>query len=358
MQNASSSSSPGFEKTAEVAQAIRALSVLINTAYSYQTSHAVFRRAMEERLSLFEKALQGVKELPIFFNEGQVVYATSAIEPGTGMFQKLAQVFESLGIKGLSLIPGLSATDLARFVDALTTKADDIRTQGLQSVLDKVEVKTIREQKVKIGVLHDKKPAEAAKSPAPAAPKPAVPKDRAGMWELDDQVINLEADLAEKTAPLSSAERNEVVSKKFRSFVHGILSAMDRREASPAQATEIIAGEFDQRLKDRVEEVRAEHERRIRRLETVKDVVLMEMENLHLAAVVVDSDMHVLGINALGKAIVGDIEEIAEDSPLGQFVASDKERQMVEIDGVTRMAHLIVAVDPLTKEGSMLISLE
>ena len=356
MQNASSSSGSGLEKMADVAQAIRALSVLINTAYSYQTSHAVFRRAMEERLPLFEKALQGVRELPVYFNEGQVVYATTAVEPGTSMFQKLAQAFESLGIKGISLMPGLSATDLAHLVDAMTTKADDIKAQGLQSVLDKAGVKTVREQKVKIGVLHDKKPAEAAK--VSTAPKTPAPKDRSGLWEIDDAAINLDANPVEPAAPLSSAERNEIVSRKFRSFVHGILNAMDRREATPVQATEIIAGEFDQRLKERVEEVRAEHERRIRRLETVKDVVLKEMENLHLAAIVVDSDMHILGINELGKGIVGDIEEITEDSPLGQFVASDKERQMVEIDGVTRMAHLIVAVDPLTKEGSMLISLE
>ena len=356
MQNASSSSGSGLEKMADVAQAIRALSVLINTAYSYQTSHAVFRRAMEERLPLFEKALQGVRELPVYFNEGQVVYATTAVEPGTSMFQKLAQAFESLGVKGISLIPGLSAADLAHFVDAMTTKADDIKAQGLQSVLDKAGVKTVREQKVKIGVLHDKKPAEAAK--VSTVPKTPAPKDRSGLWEIDDAAINLDANPVEPAAPLSSAERNEIVSRKFRSFVHGILNAMDRREATPVQATEIIAGEFDQRLKERVEEVRAEHERRIRRLETVKDVVLKEMENLHLAAIVVDSDMHILGINELGKGIVGDIEEITEDSPLGQFVASDKERQMVEIDGVTRMAHLIVAVDPLTKEGSMLISLE
>ena len=343
----------------EVAQAIRALSVLINTAYSYQTSHAVFRRAMEERLPLFEKALQGVKELPVFFNEGQVVYATNAVEPGTSMFQKLAQTFEGLGVKGISFLPGLTANDLAKLVEAMTARADDVKTQGLQSVLDKSGVKTIREQKVKIGVLQDKKSEAPAKSPAQSAPAKAVAsKERAGLWELDDAAIDLEEPPAETAAPVSGAARDEMVSKKFRSFVHGILSAMDRREATPLQATEIIAGEFAQRLKERVEEVRVEHERRIRRLETVKDVVLKEMENLHLAAIVIDSEMRVLGINELGRGIVGTIELIPEDSPIGQFVASDKERQMIEIDGVTRMAHLIVAVDPLTKEGSMLISLE
>ena len=75
-------------------------------------------------------------------------------------------------------------------------------------------------------------------------------------------------------------------------------------------------------------------------------------------AVVLDADMMVLGANATGRQLIGPADHLEAGSPLANFIASGKERQIVDIGGAMRMAHSIVAMDQVLRVGAMLVTLE
>ena len=346
------------QKTAEVTSAVRGLCTVLNTALMYQTSHPVFQRSVEQEIGLLEIALKGVAEITLFFVGGEIRFGTLPVDPKSSALHKIAQGFESRGIKGLAIQAGVTADDIAKFVTIVTARSDEIETQGLAHSLERAGIRHIREHKVKIGIVgkdavvrpvEDKKPA----APASAA---ATPSRSGGSWDIETgtDVISSGASLPEAapSEPTTNAPR------VFRKFVHSVLGAVDRRETTPAQAGELIAHEFETRLNEKVEEVRRESEVKVQRLERVKELMLRELENLHMAAVVLDTNMKVVGMNDPARKLLGPVEELEPGHPLREFVDSHKERQTIHIAGVTRLAHTIISTSEDHEDSTMLVCME
>ncbi len=137
-----------------------------------------------------------------------------------------------------------------------------------------------------------------------------------------------------------------------------VLDSVRKEQTTLHEASETIAQEFEQRLHEKVEEVRQQSEGKVRRLEKVKEVMLKELENLHLAAIVLDVEMNVVGANDSGRRLIGNIGKIDPGTPIHDFVESRQERQTIEINGVSRLAHIILSTARDKGEGTMLICLE
>lgn len=348
------------QKTAEVTSAVRGLCTVLNTALMYQTSHPVFQRSVEQEMDFLATALKGATEITLFFVGGEIRFGTLPIDPKSTALHKVAQNFEARGIKGLAIQAGVTADDLAKFVTVLTARSDEIETQGLAHSLERAGIRHIREHKVKIGIVgkdavvrpvEDKKPAAPAGASAVAAPSRS-----GGSWDIETgtDVISSDESLQEvaPAAPTTDAPR------VFRKFVHSVLGAIDRRETTTAQAGELIAHEFETQLNEKVQEVRRESEVKVQRLERVKELMLRELENLHMAAVVLDTNMKVVGMNDPARKLLGPIEDLEPDHPLRAFVESRKERETIQIAGVTRLAHTIISTSEDRQDSTMLVCLE
>lgn len=343
-------------RVSDVINAVRALGMLLNTAQTYQTSHAVFTRSLEERMPLFDTVLRGAKELSLVFQGGQVFYQGQPLEAGNIIFRKIAQVFQGLSVQGLALLPGLTSRELVALIEALIRKGDEVKSGGLQAVLDRAGVKKLREQKHRVGggmgMTSGSGGGTGAKGEPAARGRPQYLDLDTGGEEVKWEPVPPPA--APEPPPSAQHPRTQ----HFKSFVHGMLEAVVRREAPTEQVSDLIATEFDRHLAETAREIENQHERRERCLESVKDVVLTELENLHLAAVVLDADMMVLGANATGRQLIGPADHLEAGSPLANFIASGKERQIVDIGGAMRMAHSIVAMDQVLRVGAMLVTLE
>ncbi|MFH0880167.1 MAG: hypothetical protein V2A34_10685 [Lentisphaerota bacterium] len=342
------------QKIGEVASMMRAFGVLYNTGMTYQTTHAVFLRSVEERMPLFEAALKGASEITIYFSEGQIRFGNASLDAGLSMFRDLAQKFEKMNVSGLTFLPGLSSLDLKKFIGVLATKSNDIRPKGLQTFLDHEGVKTIRERKGRLGLI--KETPSAPPSPAEPKAKQTVVSRRADTmtWDIAGGGGG-EPEPGPSRNPREPADMGERV---FRGFVRDVLHSVEDQQTSTTQAADSISNRFTEILHERIEDVRRESEVKIRRLNTVKDVVLQELESHHLAAIVCDTQRNILACNESGRRIIGSNTTITKGSALEQFIASGLERQVIELEGVPRVAHVILSVEPLSREGAMLISIE
>lgn len=146
--------------------------------------------------------------------------------------------------------------------------------------------------------------------------------------------------------------------RSVRDFVRGALGALVRNEAGIDDVADIIATEFEHRLDERAEAVRKVGERKVRRLEDIKDLILKELESYKVAALVMDSHLRILSANRRGRDIIGDISVIEKESPLGAFVLSQSERQDVDVGGVMRTAHLLTSRSAGGGDSLILLSLE
>jgi hypothetical protein len=349
------------QKSVEVIAAVRGLCTVLNTASVYQITHPVFQRAVEQLVTALETALRSTGEIPLFFGDGQVRLSTTPIEPGSPMFQKFAQSFEMKGIRGITILRGVTPDEITKFVTLITARSDDLQSLGLSAVLDKQGVRHIREQKVKIGIVGKDsvvRPEEnAAPSPAPK-PASAAASPHPGSWDIEAGTDELSLDEAFKEfTPLPSPKPGEGKAP-IKRFVTDVLDSVQKQKTSLREASETIAQEFEERLNQKVEEVRQIGEVKVKRLEKVKEVMLKELENLHLAAIVLDAEMNVVGTNDSGRKLIGNIGKIDPDSPIYEFVESKKERQSIEINGVSRLAHIILSTARDKREGTMLICLE
>ncbi len=352
---------PGPQKSAEVVAAVRGLCTVLNTATVYQITHPVFQRAVEQLVASLEAALKSSGEIPLFFSEGQVRLSTTPIEPGSPMFQKFAQSFETKGIRGITIQRGVTPDEITRFVTLVTARSDDLQSLGLAAVLERQGVRHIREQKVKIGIVGKDSVVRPEEKAAPvAAPKPAAPSasSRPGAWEIEAGTDELSLDEAFKEFTPLPEPKAAAGKPAIKHFVTNVLDSVQKQKTSLREASETIAQEFEQRLSEKVEEVRQIGEVKVRRLEKVKEVMLKELENLHLAAIVLDAEMNVVGANESGRKLIGNIGKIDSDSPIYDFVESKKERQSIEINGVSRLAHIILSTARDKREGTMLICLE
>ena len=349
------------QKTAEVITAVRGLCTVLNTAAVYQITHPVFQRAVEQLVAALDTALKSAGEIPLFFSEGQVRLSTTPIEPGVPMFQKFAQNFESKGIRGITILRGVTPDELTKFVSLLTARSNDLQSQGLSAILDRQGIRHIREQKVKIGIIGKDSVVQQEEKPAPSSalksPAAAVPT-RPGEWSIEAGADELSLDEAFKEFEPVPPPKAGQEKPHIRHFVTNVLDAVHKQKTSPQQASETIVQEFEQRLNEKVEEVRQIGELKAKRLEKVNEVMLKELENLHLAAIVLDSEMNVVGTNVSGRRLIGNIGKIDADSPIYEFVESRQERQTIEINGVSRLAHIILSTARDKHEGTMLICLE
>jgi len=343
---------PAFSqaKITEITNAVRALCVIYNTSLNYETTHQVFRKAVEERMPVFRTALAGIEEIPLFFTAGQIRVGGLPLEPGSGMFQKLSQVFETIGTSSISILHSVTSDDLRNLTRLITLKADDIALHGLQRLLTKEGVRGIIENRVKTQVVStdsaDSRKA-ATDRESPSRHRRSRQPGTTAAWQIDEPV----------EAPLFQAMDNSS-SRSFGSFVKGAIGAFARNEARIEEVVEIISTAFEHRLNERLEEVRNNSDRKIIRLESIKDLVLKELENHSVAALILDSDLKILAANRLGRELLGMITTIDRESSLGMFVVSQQERQQVEINGAVRVAHLLTSASRASGDSMMLLSLE
>ena len=346
------------QRTAEVITAVRGLSTVLNTAAVYQITHPVFQRAVEQLVASLETALKGTGELPLFFGEGQVRLSTTPIEPGSTMFQKFAQGFESKGIRGISILRGVTTDELSKFVSILTSRSNDLAAQGLSALLERQGIRHIREQKVKIGIIGKDSVVQQEEKTPPAAAVKSPAAARPGEWDIEAGADEISLDEAFKDFEPLPPSKPSADKPPIRHFVVNVLDSVRKEQTTLHEASETIAQEFEQRLHEKVEEVRQQSEGKVRRLEKVKEVMLKELENLHLAAIVLDVEMNVVGANDSGRRLVGNIGKIDPGTPIHDFVESRQERQTIEINGVSRLAHIILSTARDKGEGTMLICLE
>ncbi len=341
--------------------------MLWNTAAAYHPEHAVFQRAVEERMPLFEAGLKGVRELALFFSEGQVRYGTITLEPGLKLFQDLAVKMEKMGVSGITILPAVAAADVRGFIAALCANGDEILRQGLQVFLTRAGVNNIRENKVKIGIISEGKGAAGATAAGTSAgveagtrrgvSRPSSASFRT--FELGVSESPGAGEAADDGANVGGGAGEDRTGRRiFHGFVSNVLETLEDRKTTAAQAAEYISAHYEKLVAEKVEEVRIEGERQVRRLGLVKDAVLRELEAHHLAAIVCDTDLNVLACNESGGKILGGAKAIGRGTPLEQFIRSSQERQVIEIDGAPRVAHKILSVEPGTREGAVLISFE
>lgn len=333
-------------KIAQIAGAIRALCVIYNTSLTYETTHAIFQKAIDERMHLFHDALAGTEGISLVFSDGQIRIGTISVEPGSSMFSRLSREFENMGIACISLLPGLSGDDLRKFMRLATKEADAIRARGLQLLLDRDGIRTVLEHKVRTELASGADKKGAAAFPAhEIADHPA----KTDAWDI-------EADAASGVFTLQE-EDDARFTRPFRDFVKGTMDALRRKEADVENIADIIATEFQHRLNEKTEEIRRTSEKKIRRLESVQELILRALEAHNLAAVILDQNMSILSANRQGREIIGGITFLERGSELETFIRSHEERKEVEINGVRKFAHLLTST-AVHGETIMLVSLE
>ncbi len=335
-------------KLTEVTDAVRAFCVIYHTSLMYHVEHAVFQSAVEERMPVVNNAIKGLPALTLKFSDSQIRCADLPLEPGSGVFQRVAQAFEKIGIRNLTFLPGIDAQEMMRLIALIGGEAEAIRTQGLAAVLKRGRFRfvdaceTFRETSAQSGSVNVSEESSARGGSSQA-------------WDISDP---MEVAGALDSVVAEEAEENLEPKRSFRYFITGILGAMGRREADPEEAAEIISMEFEHRLEERVEIVRRDSEKKIRRLETVKELILAELERLSIAAVIIDTELQVLAANALAGKLLGSMQAVAPGSPLEQFIRSGHENQVITIAGKPLTARLITVSSSGSGTDVMLITLE
>ncbi len=359
MQSRPQAPGPGAGKVSDIAKAVRGLCAVLNTARVYDTRHPVFQRAVQQQVALFDAALKGLRELPLVFVEGQIRYGTTPLDPGSGVFQKTAEQIEGRGIKSIVVYPGVTPAEVQKFAVILTSRSDRVESKGLAECLRQEGIAHIREQQVKVNIGEQEGGAPAPPAvPAPGpARTPGAPRAAGSTWDIETGLEDASPEEILQSFEQGVADRMDR-QKPIHNFVQGVLDALTRKEATRAQAAEILSQEFANRLNEEVEQVRKESEAKIQRLERVKDVMLRELDNLRVAAIVLDLELNVIAMNETARKIVGEITSIPRSSSLGQFINSKLEKQMVDIGGGSHLAHIIISTEPEAYEGMMLICLE
>ncbi len=333
----------GPAKVAEITSAVRALCVIFNTSLSYNTAHVVFSQAVEERIPVFETALSGMDGITLFFSDSHVLLGSLSIEPGSEMFQKLSQRFEAIGVGSIDILPGVTADALTKLIEVLSTTSDKLPNRGLQRILRKAGVKTIGE--------HSVRRARTSSKAGSATKRTRASRARRAAGSVPDAV--------EVTGVFTMKRgRNAYASRTFETFVRGALGAFSRGEATLEEVAEIISSESDRRVAQQIGKAQRKGDRKARRLETIRDLVLKELEHVGVAAIIVGTNLAVLAANALALEIIGDLASLTKDSALESFIASGQEKQQIRIGGELRSVHLLTSSFGHGGENIMLISFE
>ena len=340
-------------KIADVTAAVQALCVIFNSSAAYRTKHAVFRKTVEERMPVLQRALKGLNKISLVFAEGHVRVGAVSIEPGSALFQKLSQQLESMGVTAISFLRGISADDVIALSRILTDDPELVADAGLQELLKRKGVNTILEQKVRVHADHEAGARQLATREAAGRGKRLA----AARHMTRSRVLELGA---ESETRVFTLQRNEdaYTARHFGAFVESALGALSRKEAPMDDVVSIISTEFERRLADEIQRMRRDDERRIRHMEIATDLVLREFETVKVAAVVLDSKLNVLACNPSGRRIIGKAKRLDSILPIEELRSVRDEKQRVKINGVARTAHLLASSAREGGDTIMLISLE
>lgn len=342
----------------DVKDAVKAFCVIYHTSRMYQTDHVVFKSAVEERMPLIQRVLRDGKSLSLDFHENQVWYAGTPLEPGSSVFQRISQEFGSLGIRNLTMLPSLDADDLTRLISVIIGQADAIRKDGLAAVLKRERIKTVHSVDTPLHRGRPETGERAASRDAKIQVSDGPSKTGGGgVWDISD----VDTDDMGASRDMAAEDDGSLVQPRplaMKKFVSGVLGALARQEADLKQAVDILATEFEHRIEERVAVVRRESEKKIRRLETVKELVLTELERLQIAAVIMDTDFQVVAANALARKLLEGVGGSTGSSPLEAFVRSGSERQDICLGKEERTARLVTVAPTGSGSEIMLITLE
>lgn len=384
------------DRMADVGSFVRALGVIYNTTLTYGPTHPVVARAIQEQMSLFETILKDLREVTLFFVNNQIRWNTTPLEAGNTLFQRIAQLFAGKGISGLTFVAGLREEEIVKFLQIVIKNAEQIPAGGLQSLLERDGIRSIRERREKLVFDADVGKKDDARGPRSPTTTVAIPGrtpsaglPRKNAWDLDaggggsggvgpgggggGTGTGSGTGSGSGTGGSGSGGGGGTASSggrttvgragagdgvPFKAFVRSVLEDVSSRRTTTGVAADQITHEFDSRLLKKVDEVKRETARQIRSLENVRDVMLNEMENMKLAAILLDFRMQVLAVNESGRKIVGDLARLDAGSPLHRFVLSGKERDTIEISGMRRTAHRILSTGKDPNTDVLLVSLE
>ncbi len=346
-------------KIEDVKDAVKAFCVIYHTSRMYKTDHAVFKAAVEERMPVIKRALQTGQALSLDFHESQVWYGGITLEPGSSVFQRIAQEFAKIGIHNITMLPTLDANDLTRSISVIVGQGDEIRQNGLAAVLKREQIETVRSLDKSIQSGKQAVGERTAKSGL-GVPSSAPPKKTGGggVWDISDiDAADMETSqimYSGDVPPTGEGHRPPAINN----FVSGVLGALTRQEADLKEAVEIISTEFEHRVEERVATIRRESEKKIRRLETVKELVLTELERMEIAAVIMDSELQIIATNELARKLLEASGATTVESPLEDFVRSGMERNDISLGKEKRTAHLVTVAPTGSGSEIMLITLE
>ncbi len=345
-----------------VSEAIRGLGVILNTAAVYQPSHPVFQRSVRDRFPAFEEAVAVVGgTLTVLFDKDKVLVGTVVLEPGNDMFQKIALTFSRKGIDGVIFKSSIAAEDLIELV-MIVREEMDATGEGLQTLLAQHGTTAIAEyRKGKVGKGGSGSGADAEKTKkneAAIQQKASRSTGGANVFELDLGDVEPSA-IADAPEPRNAVgDYNDLRGSQVKSFVLNEIQDLQSGRKTARAVAESIAADFERKLSERVEEVRQETQVRIQRLESIKELVLRELESRHLAAVIVNDQLQVLALNNAGRSLLGDVDKIESGSELANFARSNDEKRVLAVRGKECRADMIISDHPDAEGGAVLICLE
>ncbi len=367
---------PDKNEVLGVAEMARNLAIILNTSVVYHQRHPVFLRAVSDRWPEIVQVLQASKgSVELIFWEGQVFFNGVSVEPGNTMLKKLTANLNGKGVKGLAWSKNCTQNELIELVDALNNEVGK-SSGSLEEALRKRGVKSIREIRQ---TAVDYSSGEPEKT---AAKTEETPKDRsrkttdsprayqsaaAPVFELNmgdfDSNENVSPDKNETSFRREREEADvdqeeDPAVSRIRSQCHQILTDYELGKTTKYQATQVLAEKFKKDLDERTHEIRQQTEAKIKRLENIKDLVMLELEQRALAALVITPNLRVLSMNRSAKELLGDIEWLDVKSSLAASIRSGGDKETLEINGVYRQAHVIISEASERESGTILICLE
>lgn len=360
---------PTPEELQKAVDAVHALLVIYNTAVVYQPGHGVFQNALRQKLPVILRAVTR-DGLVLLFEKNDIISQGTPLNAGSRLFMDFSTKMQGIGIRQIRITEGLDERELSVLIHLMIQRAEDIRAKGLQPLLTEEGLAHIQEVKSRYELVDPDKPktAGAGKGPGPgrpatppAPPPPVAPVktavSTAGLYELDlsgdDWIVGPEESVEEDAQQGLSVE-----ARAFRNIATMILTEVVRQEITPQAAADHLTDEFDRKLTEKVDRVRQESELKIHRLNTVKDLVLKEMDHQHIAAIVVTGELEVLAVNTLGEALIHSAERIDPAAPLGAFIRSRRETAEIEIEGRERRVRLILMMNTPEQHDIVLVAVE
>jgi len=373
MEPKNKSKNPTIRQKAELCEMVRSMAVLLNTANVYHTNHPVFKRALGDRKSDFTTALKHIESpITLSFDNEQVSLGGMVLEPGNEMFRKLASNLKGKGVSGLYWSAPPSETDILGLVEAVNIDLNQDNS-SLQDSLTKRNISRIQEAAIEEAQL---KPGKSKKNKSETKSssdnKPVESTDKIEKT-IERSIFQLDLDdETEETSPQSLSDlfekehqsqpektrNSDFGASKVRLACHRVLDDYEQKKISKIGAAESLTQEFEENLKKRVEEVRRENEVKIRRLENVKNMVMEELEQRGLAALVVNHQMRVLSMNNPARVLLGKTDSLDPNSPLADFIRSDQQKETICIGNNWRQAHMIISGNLNTNSDVILICLE